>query len=810
MTQLNYDFDIDLATAHSRLSKKWKNRKWRWSELVARCRETTRTGESAAEYQRMTREEQSNVKDVGGFVGGYLSGGTRKTASVLWRSMATLDIDYGTPDVWDDFTLLFPFAAMLYSTHKHTPDQPRYRLVIPFSRPVKPGEYEPVCRKLAEAVGIDLFDITTYQLARLFYWPSTSRDGEYVFHVQDGPACNPDELLKSYADYRDVSAWPLSSREGDIISHEMRKAGDPLEKTGLIGAFCRTYTIEDAIARFLPDVYEPTATEGRYTYKKGSVAGGLVCYEGKFAYSHHETDPASRQLCNAFDLCRIHLFGVFDEGSRTDDITRRPSYLKMQDFAAAQPEVRVLLTRERRKGAEEDFEGLDTVGVEATDTDWMSALEYDRKGAIKPTTLNAICVLDNDPALKGHLLFDEFRQTVILRGGLPWNKEATRWTDADNAQLRAYMEREYGITGKDKIRDAFTVCTSNHAFHPVRDYLDSLRWDGVRRMERAVIDYVGAEDTDTNRKATAIWMTGAVARIYRPGIKFDHCLILQGEQGVGKSTFFEVLAGEWYNGNLSLMNNDRGSLEQLRGSWIIELQELDSMKRSEASAIKSFITNPVDRYRAAYKETTEDFPRQCVFGGTTNDSVFLKDSTGERRFWVTPVDPAKRTENNPREALLRDRDQLWAEAVHAYKTGGLPVPDRDFTQAMRRQTQGFSITGEDPLPDMVATFLDIRLPPDWSMYTLDQRRRYYKDGEDMQMKGTQPREAASVTEFVCEYLCIDRAAKDYLYKSAEVKNIMDNEDGWEYAGRQRYRYGSLYQKLRTYIRKEDGNEEDDI
>ena len=259
---LNNDFQLDIATAHSRLSKKWKNKKWSWSELVAKCRETTRTGESMKEYLKMTREEQSDIKDVGGFVGGYLSGGTRKTANVMWRSVATLDIDYGTTDVWEDFTLQFGFAAMLYSTHKHTREKPRYRLVIPFSRPVKPAEYEPVCRKIAEAVGIDLFDITTYQLPRLFYWPSTSRDGEFVFEVQDGEACNPDDFLKAYVDYKDVSSWPVSSREGDVIAHEIRKAGDPLEKPGLTG-FQGRFLYNGRIVWFYE---QPVKTDAKHRY----------------------------------------------------------------------------------------------------------------------------------------------------------------------------------------------------------------------------------------------------------------------------------------------------------------------------------------------------------------------------------------------------------------------------------------------------------------------------------------------------------------------------------------------------------------
>ena len=314
--RLNNDFSIDLATAHSRIAKKWRNLHWLWSELLQRCSETKRTGETAAEYARMSKEEQSNVKDVGGFVGGYLSGGIRKNANVMYRTVATLDIDYGTVNVWDDFTMAFGFAAMIYSTHKHSSKTPRYRLVFPLSRQVSPAEYEPLCRKIAAEIGIDLFDDTTYELPRLFYWPSTSKDADFVFDYQDGPACDVDAILSQYVDYKDVSAWPLSSREGDVIAHEIKKQGDPTEKPGVIGAFCRAYSIEDAIDTFLSDKYEKTGHDGRYTYKLGSVAGGLVCYEGKFAYSHHETDPASKQLCNAFDLCRVHLFGAQDEGSR--------------------------------------------------------------------------------------------------------------------------------------------------------------------------------------------------------------------------------------------------------------------------------------------------------------------------------------------------------------------------------------------------------------------------------------------------------------------------------------------------------------
>lgn len=788
----------DIATAHSRLAKKWRNRKVTWDELVEKCSKTKRTDETVGQYAHMSHEEQSSIKDVGGFVGGYLTDGKRRNGQVAFRSMATLDIDYGTMDVWDDFTLQYSCAALLYSTHKHTPENPRLRLVIPFSRDVKPEEYEPVCRRIAASLGIDLFDVTTYQLPRLFYWPSTSSDGVYVFEHQDGEPLDVDAVLEEYTDWRDSSEWPMGSREADTRRHEMRKAGDPTEKPGLIGAFCRAYTIEDVLDKFLPDVYEQTAVRGRYTYKHGSVAGGLVCYGGKWAYSNHETDPASRQLCNAFDLCRIHLYGEMDEGKSSDDVTRLPSYQKMMDMAGKDKAVRKLIARERQASAAGDFAGI--ADEQPQDDKWQEQLECDKKGNVKSTAVNVLTILENDPRLKGHLKFDAFRGAPVIIGGLPWNRTRTRWTDADNASLRIYMEKMYGIVGKDKIKDAKTKCFDSHVYHPVREYLESLEWDGVKRLDTLVIDYLGAEDNELTRTATRTWMAGAVARIFRPGCKFDYCLILAGAQGAGKSTFFEVLAGEWYNGNLSAMSSDKASLEQLRGSWVFEIQELDGMKRREASQVKAFITNCVDKYRGAYKEEVEEFPRQCVFGGTTNEATFLKDDTGERRFWPIKIEPEMRRVDDVRDALERDRDQIWAEAVKAFRDGQLLRLTGEMEGRMAEWCKSFSLAELDPTNDMVDLFLETRLPVDWGNYTLDERRRYYKDGESIETKGQVIRERASAAEYVQEYLGRARDDNEYVYKVMKFRTVMSKKEGWRYLGRQRYNLGNLYKSVGTYER----------
>ena len=807
--RLNNDFSIDLATAHSRIAKKWRNRHWLWSELLQRCSETKRTGETAAEYARMSKEEQSNVKDVGGFVGGYLSGGIRKNANVMYRTVATLDIDYGTVNVWDDFTMAFGFAAMIYSTHKHSSKTPRYRLVFPLSRQVSPAEYEPLCRKIAAEIGIDLFDDTTYELPRLFYWPSTSKDADFVFDYQDGPACDVDAILSQYVDYKDVSAWPLSSREGDVIAHEIKKQGDPTEKPGVIGAFCRAYSIEDAIDTFLSDKYEKTGHDGRYTYKLGSVAGGLVCYEGKFAYSHHETDPASKQLCNAFDLCRVHLFGAQDEGSRALDVTRKPSYAAMQEFAAKDKAVKLLMARERAQAAADDFDGLDDAELpEDYNDEWKAELEYTKSGKLLCNIANIILILENDPALAGHIVHDLFTGMDSAKDGLPWNKNANQWTDTDDANLRVWLEKHYDITGKEKIADALTAVLTRHSYHPIRDYLNGLTWDGVPRLDRIIIDYMGAEDSELNRAMSRKHFVAAVARVFNPGRKYDYCLIMSGAEGIGKSTLLRVMGGKWFNDSITTLEGKEG-MEQLRRAWVVELGELSSIKRSDVEQVKAHLSKQVDIYRAAYARRVLEHPRQCVFCGTTNEALFLKGDTGNRRFWVIPVVAELRKYKDWSEAIRRDRDQLWAEAVHYYKQGEpLYLSEELEAQAKQRQ-QDFNDDNDDPIVAMLDKYLNTLLPVNWDTMDIQARRSYLRDPDPLQAEGTVKRDKVCAAEFICEQLGKDMADKDYKYLCRRVSKMIGDRPEWERVSSTKHA-AKLYGTQRGFRRVEQPDEDDDI
>lgn len=775
---------IKISIAPSRKAKVWTNVTWEWSQLVDKCRETIRTGETVAEYAAMDKNTQSNRKDVGGFVGGYLDGGVRKNEHVRFRSVATLDIDHGKTDVWEDFTMNFSCAAFLYSTHKHTERAPRYRLVIPFDRECEPWEYEPVCRRIANTLGLDLFDHTTYELPRLFYWPSSPNDAEYVFHEQKGDPISVDDLLATYTDPRNASEWPYGNTEDKVLRKECQKAGNPCEKEGIIGAFCRAYTIEDAIDTFLQDVYEPTAQEGRYTYRKGSVSGGLVCYSHQFAYSHHDTDVMCGKLCNAFDIVRIHKFGIMDEDKdEGTEVTKLPSYVEMMRFAGADKRTNVEVMKSRRAKIAEDFSGIED---DEDGSEVLSKLDRDSKGNVRQSINNVIIALKGDPLLKGRLWHDLFTGYDCAEG-MPWKRTTRAWTDKDDSNLRAYLERVYGLTGKERIYDALESVFGENQRHPIREYLEGLAWDKVERLDKLIIDYIGAEDTPLTRAMTRKIFTAAVARVMRPGTKFDYCLIMSGGEGIGKSTLLNTMGGDWFSDSIVTTEGKEG-MESLRGAWIIELAELASIKRSAVEQVKNFLSKKEDTYRQAYGKRVQPYPRQCVFFGTTNEDDFLKGDTGNRRFWVVKVDASKCAFKDPFAAVTTDRDQLWAEAYYRYKHDEALYLDPEMEKEARVRQQEANIDYEDPIPGMLDEYLDTKLPADW--YTWDKaRRRAFVQNPDPLASETLPRKEFYAGEFVYEQLCLTENTKDYPYVLRKINKLMKKKEGWRQSRVQISGYG---------------------
>lgn len=340
MEKITYDGLVRLSVGASRKAKVWENVEMKWSEFLMRLGQPQVTQETLAEYQEMPKSAQDAVKDVGGFVGGWLKDGRRKRGDLLERHLLTLDVDNATEDFWGDVQLLNEHAAAIYTTHSHGVKGPRYRLIFPLKRAVTAEEYEPLARKAAAMFGMDCFDDTTYQAERLMYWPSCSADGCYFTEYLDLPWLDPDEVLAAYDDWRDRTSWPESSRGLGVRALEAEQAEDPLLKRGIVGAFCRLYNVDSAIEAFLPEVYERTSCPERWTYLAGTTSGGLVVYEGKWAYSHHGTDPVSGRLVNAFDLVRLHRFGALDAEQKPDTpgvLTK--SFVAMQELLLADEAV---------------------------------------------------------------------------------------------------------------------------------------------------------------------------------------------------------------------------------------------------------------------------------------------------------------------------------------------------------------------------------------------------------------------------------------------------------------------------------------
>ncbi len=600
--KIKYDGSIAIATGKSRKETHWKNKNILWSELVEKLSNTTRTPETYAEYKKMAKTEKDKIKDVGGFVGGGLKNGRRKAENVQNRTLLTLDLDYVNGDIWSSIELLWDFSVAMYSTHTHATDNQRLRLVIPLSRPVLPDEYQAISRMVASDLGIDQFDDTTYEPSRLMYWPSTSSDGDYIFKIQDETWLNPDEILARYTfGWQDVSYWPESSRARAKLNNAIKKQEDPLEKKGIIGAFCRTYTITEAIAEFLNDVYVPGADETRYTYAEGSTTGGVVVYENKFSYSHHGTDPASNILCNAFDLVRIHKFGHLDDEVRIDTKQNNlPSFKKMTEVAINDNKVKTQLGKDRLDLVKDEF---DVVEIEEDNNDWLAKLEYTQQGKVKSTVDNVKIIMENDIRLKDKLAYNEFNLRDTIKGKLPWDNEnkIRFWTDDDDSGLRHYLGKAYDILRATQvINDATRLIFKQNKFHPVKDYLNSLIWDGEERVETVLIDYFGVEDNVYARAASRIFICGAVARIFNSGCQLDYVTTIVGKQGIRKGTFYRYMAkkDDWYTELATIKYKE--AIEETMGKWIVEMAEMAPTKKSEIEEMKAFITNKSKTIRMAY------------------------------------------------------------------------------------------------------------------------------------------------------------------------------------------------------------------
>lgn len=785
---MRYDRKITITVGNNRKSVNWQPQTLMLSEFYEKLRIPSRSTETMAEYLSLKKSEQDDRKDIGGFVAGSLSGVRRKAGAVTGRDIITLDLDNIPPGGTEEIVKRVDALGCgycIYSTRKHAPANPRLRLLFPMDRTASADEYEPCARYMAMCIGIEFADPTTFEATRLMYWPSCCADSEYVYYYGDKQMLSVDGLLAALderiGDWRDISKWPQVPGADNAYKKLAMKQTDPLSKNGVVGAFCRTYDIYGAMDTFLDGIYAPVNDSGgRYTYLGGSTTGGAVIYDnGMFLYSHHSTDPCCGRLVNAFDLVRMHKFGDMDDGADPSTPTNRlPSYTAMCNLAIEDTKVSRQLAKERADSAVSDFSTLTstTTASEEQNFEWTTELELNNQtGTIKATIDNIWLILENDPNLKGKFALNEFAGRGEVLGDLPWSPFEKRraWTDNDNQGLYWYFEKVYKITGNGKIDGALSLHSEKHKFNDVKNFLSGLMWDGVPRLDTLLIDYLGAVDKPYSRAVTRKAFTAAVARAMEPGCKYDTMLILSGPQGIGKSTLLDKMSKGWFNDGIRTFEGKEAS-ELLQGVWLVEIGELDAFRSSDVSRIKQFLSLRADRFRAAYGRHVKDIPRCCVFFGTTNTTAYLRDRTGNRRFW--PVDvgviPAKKSVWND---IDKECDQIWAEAVLRWRLGEqLFLLGELEDEAKAEQESHREVSSKEGI---IIDFLDRPVPEDWQKWSLENRRMFLNGGVQGEMKLV-PRDRICALEIWCE--AFGGSPKDFRYsESSEINDILRSLPEWE-------------------------------
>lgn len=430
-------------------------------------------------------------------------------------------------------------------------------------------------------------------------------------------------------------------------------------------------------------------------------------------------------------------------------------------------------------------ENNDSIELERSDNDKILA-----------NISNFVTILRDDPQLSGLIAEDKFSGKIIKTKASPWGSQldvGKAWSDKDDAQLRYYISRTYELRSPQLLNDAIIVTADQNSFHPVRDYINALpAWDGTPRAEMFFVHTLGIEDTEYTRSITIHWLKAAIKRVIIAGCKFDYCLVLAGSQGIGKSTVLAKLGVRWFNNSIDNING-KDALEQLLGSWIIELGEMQATKKADNEAIKNFISRSIDKVRLPYARRAEEFPRQCVFSATTNDSEPLKDKTGSRRFWMLKSTATSET-TAQRLSILSDDyiSQVWAEVYHLYNeemstTGNVNLlpPPEILDEAAKLQEE---FTEGSEMISLIENYLDIPIPTDdiWINLTKLQRREFIK-GYRVEYRGTVvsgevQRNIVCSAEIAYELFEVEHLNKDKM-TLREINTIMSNLKGWHKSNR---------------------------
>lgn len=699
---MNYDIALGLKRSNTTT----KQYSWEWSQIVERLRNVTKTAETAEQYANMSKAQKLETKDVGFFIGGLC-----ERRKVTYRQLLVLDVDDG-----NDGTLqllrdwLDGKSYVIHSTHSSTPTSPRYRVVAPLSRIVLADEYGGMMRILYDKFRLPL-DVATFDFNRIMFLPSVPKDVDYFFETQTGDPIDVSELLEYGGNWRDFS---------NVGVPKKAKVQDPKYKGGIIGAFCAKVSIREAIETYLSDIWrlEPS---GRYTLAGASTTSGGVIYEDKYLYSNHSSDPYLGRCHNAYDAVRLYKFGEGKQGEAAmaalcESLGIRPDSGKAHRMT------------------------LDSMEDEEAKAILSERLEIDKNGNLNKSLKNAQAILQYDPEIRNIFAYDMFSEMPVLKRTPNWRtfdvktesedckniQTYDEMTDVDESYLRLYFEEHYNFDARAVLADALNITEHRNAFHPVRDYLNSLTWDGVERLPRIFIDCFGVEDSLYAREVGLKFFVGAVRRVFIPASKMDYIPVLVSEEGLGKSKFIRRMAKLWGSDTFYTFNGSKEAYEQLRGVWIMEIPELNGVQSKSSNGRKAFVTKGEDRYRSAYLKYTKTYKRQCVFIASSNDVIFLDDPAEDgRRWWGLLCNKDAIKIDVHGSEFLELADQYWAEAVHYYLQGVLPMlsPEAEAEARTLRQTH----KSEDLELGALIDYLEMPVPDDWGTMTIFERRQYWNN-----------------------------------------------------------------------------------
>ena len=651
------DHIFDITTAPKRDSRHWTSGQITWDELIEWMEQPAST--KACGNYVLGRFRKTTVQHPGNDL--PCTNLHRTKTAIELRGALTLDVDYPETDFpvkVDDL----PYASILHTTFSSTDEELRYRLIIPLSRTVTPDEYHAAAAAIMAELGREQFDAGSVQPERYMFRPSERRKGLFWYNVHAGALADVEALLEEFQ--ADLSSIPLPKPN--------RSKRDPFALEGTVGAFNRAYEDFATLINEYDLPYEE-AGAGRWHLVGAAAAAGMGEVAPGLVFSHHANDPAYGVTCSAFDLARLHMFGMLDENAKPGTpINKLPSTDAMREVATM--DLRVV---QELVGADFDS-NMDATADAIQQDNWKLGFSINsRTGKPNDDIVNWDLIADNDPVFQG-LYYNELSLAIETETALPWRKLTPgreAFSAGDRSSLALYVERTYSIRpARSYLDDIVNDKALNRRVNPVVRYLDALRWDGTSRIETCL---PGVKPTTFTRLAARKSLVAAVARMYEPGVKWDHMLVLFGSEGLGKSRWIDLMA-KGHSVNLGRIS-DKDTLIAMQRAWIMTADEGHSLRKADFDAQKEFLTRTADVFRMPYEREAQVHKRHMVIWArpTTRSSSAARKATAAsssctatrrwtRRYWTTHSS----TRSGPRRCTCTGRGS--SSGSRTRKTTWLP------------------------------------------------------------------------------------------------------------------------------------------